>query len=82
MKMRVPMNLQKSFQRFSSLVTVEPCIAVFFIASSLTTIANQNLLLDKTCRVNLDYDQDLCDRVVDRDVTVKRYSVQCVWGSD
>lgn len=58
------------------MVTVEPCMAIFLIAMSVTGIANQNLLLDKTCRVNLGHTDDLCDALIRRDManqTIKEY---------
>lgn len=65
-------------QEFRTMVTVEPCMAIFLIAMSVTTIANQNLLLDKTCRVNLQYSDEMCDALIRRDLanaTAKEYEL-------
>lgn len=60
-------NLQRKMGEFRAIITVEPCMAIFLIAMSVTTIANQNLLLDKTCRVNLGHTDQLCDSLIRRD---------------
>ena len=62
-------TVQKRIREFRAMVTVEPCIAIFLVAMSVTSIANQNLLLDKTCRVNLEYSQELCDALIARDLS-------------
>lgn len=61
-------NLKNKFNEFRGMITVEPCIAIFLIAMSVTGIANQNLLLDKTCRVNLGYSDEICDALIRRDM--------------
>ncbi|KOB72195.1 Adenylate cyclase, partial [Operophtera brumata] len=41
-------------------VTVEPVLALFVMPSVLATLATQNLNLDKACRVNLGFGDDVC----------------------
>lgn len=67
-------NLRRNLRKFYSLITVEPCVAIFMIAVNLTTLANVNLLLDKACRVNLAYDPDLCDSLIRRNLTTAEQS--------
>lgn len=51
-------------------VTVEPMLACYIMPSVLAALATQNLNLEKACRVNLRYDEDVCDRLSARNVTV------------
>lgn len=67
-KVKMISNFKSKFSEFRAMVTVEPCIAIFLIAMSVTGIANQNLLLDKTCRVNLGHSDELCDALIRRDM--------------
>lgn len=50
------MNIKKFFSR----ITIEPCVALFMVAYSLSNLANQNILLEKACRVNLGHSDELC----------------------
>ncbi|XP_034250422.1 proton-coupled folate transporter-like isoform X2 [Thrips palmi] len=47
-------------------VTVEPMLAMFTIPSVLASLATQNLNLEKACRVNLRYDDVVCDALTAR----------------
>lgn len=82
----IPLSLKSKFKEFRAMVTVEPCMAIFLIALSVTSIANQNLLLDKTCRVNLGKSDELCDALIRRDIanqTIKEYGrdlINFYWG--
>lgn len=42
-------------------ITVEPVLAFFVMPSVLAMLATQNLNLDKACRVNLNYDEEVCN---------------------
>lgn len=48
-------------------ITVEPLLAAYIIPSVLSTMATQNLNLEKACRVNLNYPVELCDALTRRD---------------
>lgn len=50
-------------------VTVEPMLACYIMPSVLAALATQNLNLEKACRVNLGYGEDVCDRLSARNVT-------------
>lgn len=54
--------------RLFSAITIEPCVAIFMVAVNLSSLANQNLLLDKVCRVNLGHSDDLCDDLINRNL--------------
>lgn len=41
-------------------ITVEPVLALFVMPSVLAMLATQNLNLDKACRVNLDFSDEVC----------------------
>lgn len=42
-------------------ITLEPMVACFILPSMLLMLGVQNLNLEKACRVNLDYNQTVCD---------------------
>lgn len=48
-------------------ITVEPLLAFYIIPSILASLATQNLNLEKACRVNLAYSEDVCDALTRRD---------------
>jgi len=48
-------------------MTVEPMLAWYIIGSVISGLASQNLSLEKACRVNLDYGEEICDALVRRD---------------
>lgn len=52
--------------RIKSNITVEPILAGLIIPSMLARLAIQNLNLDKTCRVKLNYNDTICDALIDR----------------
>lgn len=47
-------------------ITVEPMLALYTIPSVLASLATQNLNLEKACRVNLGYSDDVCDALTAR----------------
>lgn len=47
-------------------ITVEPIFVGLIIPSMLARIAIQNLNLDKTCRVKLNFGDEICDALIDR----------------
>lgn len=61
-------SYKSKISEFRAMVTIEPCMAIYLIAMSVTSLANQNLLLDKTCRVNLGHSRELCDALISRDM--------------
>lgn len=48
-------------------ITVEPILACYIIPSVLASLATQNLNLEKACRVNLAYSDDVCDALTRRE---------------
>lgn len=48
-------------------ITVEPILACYIIPSVLASLATQNLNLEKACRVNLAYADNVCDALSRRD---------------
>lgn len=48
-------------------ITVEPMLALFIIPSMLSNLATQNLNLEKACRVNLRFNDEVCDALSVRD---------------
>lgn len=50
-----------------SSITVEPLLAFYIISMFLTILITQNLSLDKACRVNLGFDEAICDALIRQD---------------
>lgn len=50
-------------------ITVEPLLAAYIVPSVLSVMAMQNLNLEKACRVNLAYPEDVCDALTRRETT-------------
>lgn len=48
-------------------ITLEPMVACFVLPSMLLMLGVQNLNLEKACRVNLGYNQTVCDALHNRD---------------
>ncbi|KAJ6643128.1 Solute carrier family 46 member 3 [Pseudolycoriella hygida] len=48
-------------------ITVEPILACYIVPSVLASLATQNLNLEKACRVNLAYSDDVCDALTRRE---------------
>ncbi|CAH4030464.1 unnamed protein product [Pieris brassicae] len=49
--------------------TVEPCLFTYMLCTALSSLAVQNMHLEKSCRVNFNYSTDICDRIRDRNTT-------------
>ncbi|XP_045501743.1 proton-coupled folate transporter-like [Colias croceus] len=49
--------------------TVEPCLFTYMVCTALSSLAVQNMHLEKSCRVNFNYPDDVCDRIRDRNTT-------------
>lgn len=54
------MNFWQKFKYVKTNVTVEPVLALFVMPSVLAMLATQNLNLDKACRVNLEFPDQVC----------------------
>lgn len=60
------MSWRERYKFFSENITVEPMLACYIIPSVLASLATQNLNLEKACRVNLGYSQEVCDALTER----------------
>lgn len=49
--------------------TVEPCLFIYMVCISLSSFTVQNMHLEKSCRVNLKFGEEICDRIRDRNTT-------------
>ncbi|XP_035435163.2 proton-coupled folate transporter [Spodoptera frugiperda] len=49
--------------------TVEPCLFIYMLCTAISSLAVMNMHLDKACRVNFDYGDDICDRIAKRNTT-------------
>ncbi|XP_026763358.2 solute carrier family 46 member 3-like [Galleria mellonella] len=59
----------KKVKSFFRETTVEPCLFMYMFCTSLSALAVQNMHLDKSCRVNLNFSEDVCDRIRDLNTT-------------
>ncbi|XP_047997455.1 uncharacterized protein LOC125235034 [Leguminivora glycinivorella] len=62
-------GILKDIRNFWIEVTVEPCLFTYMLCTALSSFAVQNMHLEKSCRVNLNYGTEICDRIRDRNVT-------------
>lgn len=47
-------------------ITIEPVIALYIIPNALESITTSNLKLEKACLVNLNYPEDVCEKLMAR----------------
>ncbi|CAG9854608.1 unnamed protein product [Phyllotreta striolata] len=65
-------NAMKTIKKIRETLTVEPLVGVYQFAISLSKPALDNLELEKTCRVNLGYNDTICNAILAGDH--RRYS--------
>ncbi|KAJ8973809.1 hypothetical protein NQ317_014512 [Molorchus minor] len=58
---RKKISLCKKIKIVATNITVEPIMFFYVLPSVMASIATQNLTLEKSCRVNLGYSDDVCD---------------------
>lgn len=63
------MSIQQKWTFLTSNITVEPMIACYVIPSVLSSLATQNLILEKACRVNLAYSDEICSALSARNTS-------------
>ncbi|XP_012222597.1 probable peptidoglycan muropeptide transporter SLC46 [Linepithema humile] len=63
------MNIRQKWSYLTSNITVEPMVACYVIPSVLSGFAVQNLILEKACRVNLAYSDEVCSALTARNTT-------------
>ncbi|CAH2075033.1 unnamed protein product, partial [Iphiclides podalirius] len=54
------MTRKEKMKYVKSNITVEPILTLFMVPSVLTLLAAQNLYIDKACRVNLQFGDEVC----------------------
>ncbi|KAJ2948494.1 hypothetical protein O0L34_g7744 [Tuta absoluta] len=59
----------KQIRYFFKETTVEPCIFIYQLCIALSSLTVQNMHLEKSCRVNLNFTEEICDRIRDRNTT-------------
>lgn len=72
-------SVKVTFQAIMNKITVEPMLALYILASVLSGLAVQNVLLEKACRVNLNYTDEVCDALKQRvtaNFTMEEVAVQ------
>lgn len=63
------MSFGQKFSYMARNVTVEPMVACYIMPSVLAALATQNLNLEKACRVNLAYPDNVCTALAARNTT-------------
>lgn len=63
------MSIRQKWSFLTNNITVEPMIACYVIPSVLSQLAVQNLILEKACRVNLAYSDEVCSALSARNTT-------------
>lgn len=74
------MSLCEKIRHIYEHITLEPLVACFVLPSMLLMLGVQNLNLEKACRVNLNYNQTVCDALriretshyVDEEVAIQK----------
>lgn len=64
--------------RMISLITVEPILACYVMPSVLSGLATQNLYLEKACRVNLGFEDHVCDALTRRETANYTFEEEAV----
>ncbi|XP_072942586.1 lysosomal proton-coupled steroid conjugate and bile acid symporter SLC46A3-like isoform X2 [Epargyreus clarus] len=59
----------KQIKYFFRETTVEPCLFIYMMSTAISSLAVQNMHLEKSCRVNFEFGDDICDRIRDRNTT-------------
>uniref|UniRef100_A0A1A9WCM0 Major facilitator superfamily (MFS) profile domain-containing protein n=1 Tax=Glossina brevipalpis TaxID=37001 RepID=A0A1A9WCM0_9MUSC len=62
-----PMAWRKKIFRIIENITVEPIVGAYIMPSVLSNLATQNLNLEKACRVNMNYNEEICDALTRRE---------------
>ncbi|XP_073951253.1 proton-coupled folate transporter-like isoform X2 [Choristoneura fumiferana] len=60
-KIKAKLTLRQRIKLIKENTTVEPIMACYVMPSVLASLATQNLNLEKACRVNLNYSNEVCD---------------------
>ncbi|KAG7213427.1 hypothetical protein KM043_002711 [Ampulex compressa] len=63
------MTLRQKWSFLTSNITVEPMVACYVIPCMLAALATQNLSLEKACRVNLGYSDEVCTALSERNTS-------------
>ncbi|RVE42131.1 hypothetical protein evm_013219 [Chilo suppressalis] len=59
-----PFSLSKLIQKFLTFFTVEPYLLCYILPSIICSVGVQKLNMEKACRVDLGYTEDICANVV------------------
>ncbi|KAM3961960.1 lysosomal proton-coupled steroid conjugate and bile acid symporter SLC46A3-like [Aphomia sociella] len=60
-------TLKEKIRHIKENITLEPVLACYVVPGVLARLATQNLNLDKACRVNLQYGDEICDALIARE---------------
>lgn len=63
------MTIKQKFKHIIGNITVEPMVAFCIMPSVLASLATQNLNLEKACKVNLRYSNEICNALSARNTT-------------
>jgi len=77
-----PRTFREKLAYIRNNITVEPTLACYIMPSVLAMLATQNLNLEKACRVNLAYPNEVCDALSARDTANYTKEESEVSGAD
>lgn len=63
------LSIREKWTFLTSNITVEPMAACYIISIVFSGLATQNLILEKACRVNLAYSDEVCTALSERNTT-------------
>ncbi|XP_061704889.1 probable peptidoglycan muropeptide transporter SLC46 isoform X1 [Cydia pomonella] len=72
------LDIVQKARRMISLITVEPILACYVMPSVLSALATQNLYLEKACRVNLGFEDHVCDALTRRETANYTFEEEAV----
>lgn len=71
-------SMMSIIKQFLRLVTVEPAILCWLLPSCLLIIAMENFNLEKACRVNLEFGDEICRNVINNNINCKEFDDELI----
>ncbi|XP_077287139.1 putative peptidoglycan muropeptide transporter SLC46 [Arctopsyche grandis] len=62
------LTFRQKCSKLKNYITVEPLLACYIMPSVLATLAVQNMNLEKACRVNQAYGDEVCTKLIDQQI--------------
>lgn len=62
----MPSSVLGRSKKWNEYVTVEPTMFFYMFAFQITSVIEQELFVQKACRVNLNYSAEICDDLLNK----------------